>query len=212
MKQSARFQWPVRPAALPENTVAGNTYRFTVLMPGLLRLEYDPSGRFEDRASQTVFYRDFPRCGFSCKKENGLLVLETSSLRLTYRESEPFSADTLRIDLLIPPASGWRFGEDFEDLGGTVRTLDAVDGAIPLGRGVVSRNGFSVLDDSDTLVLDYEDCDCESFFFNEDGTSCKSVIEYTNGCGNITFCGNQAEWADFEQGVADGQVFSYVLN
>ena len=154
MKKNARFQWPVRPAALPENTVAGNNYRFTVLLPGLLRLEYDPSGRFEDRASQTVFYRDFPRCGFSCKKENGLLVLETSSLRLTYRESEPFSADTLRIDLLIPPAPGWRFGEDFEDLGGTVRTLDAVDGAIPLGRGVVSRNGFSVLDDSDTLVLE----------------------------------------------------------
>ncbi|MCR4645776.1 MAG: hypothetical protein K5695_10285 [Oscillospiraceae bacterium] len=64
----------------------------------------------------------------------------------------------------------------------------------------------------DTLVMNYQDCDCESFFFNEDGIMTQSVAEYTNGCGSITFSGNQADWADFEQGVADGQVFSYMMN
>ena len=64
----------------------------------------------------------------------------------------------------------------------------------------------------DSLVMQYDDCNCESFFFSEDGTTSQSVTEYTNGSGTITFEGDQAVWADFEQGVADGQVFSYVLN
>ena len=51
-----------------------------------------------------------------------------------------------------------------------------------------------------------------TFFYNQDGTIAQSVAESTNGSGSITFEGNQAVWADYEQGVADGQVFSYVLN
>ena len=149
-----RFAWSVRPVALTENMVVGEKYRFTVLTPSLLRMEYSPAGVFEDRASQSVFYRDFPACAFQCRKENGKLVLETENLILQYAENAPFAEDTLSIKLKIEPASCWHYGEDFEDLGGTVKTLDQVHGACKLGRGVVSRNGFSVLDDSDTLVLE----------------------------------------------------------
>ena len=70
----------------------------------------------------------------------------------------------------------------------------------------------TVMQVGDKLVMQYDDCDCESFFYNEDGTMPQSVTEYTNGSGSITFVDSQAVWADFEQGVADGQVFSYVLN
>ena len=149
-----RFCWPVSPVALQGNTIVGEKYRFTVLLSGLLRMEYAADGIFEDRASQTAFYRDFPACSYTCQKENGFLTLRTDNLVLTYRENMPFSQDDLQIKLLVNPGSIWRYGDDFEDLGGTVKTLDTVDGAIPLGRGVVSQNGFSVLDDSDTLVLE----------------------------------------------------------
>ena len=40
--------------------VQGDTYRITVLTPALIRLEYHPHGRFEDRATQYVLNRDFP--------------------------------------------------------------------------------------------------------------------------------------------------------
>ena len=149
-----RFCWPVRPVALPENTITGEKYRFTVLLPGLVRMEYSPEGIYEDRASQTAFYRDFPKCEYTYQKENGVLTLKTANLQLTYRENMPFSHESLQISLIITPATAWCYGDDFEDLGGTVKTLDTVDGAIPLGRGVVSQNGFSVLDDSQTLVLE----------------------------------------------------------
>ena len=65
MSSETRFCWPVRPMALPENMVSGEKYRFTVLTPCLLRMEYVPSGVFEDRASQSVLYRDFTRVDFS---------------------------------------------------------------------------------------------------------------------------------------------------
>ena len=47
----------------------------------------------------------------------------------------------------------WHYGEAIHDLGGTARTLDEADGAIPLEHGIVSALGYSVLDDSRSQVL-----------------------------------------------------------
>ena len=149
-----RFQYPVRPLALTENTVVGDTYRFTVLTPSLIRLEYDAGGVFEDRASQSVFYRDFDKVAFTVSRENGVVVVETDELLLTYTENAPFAADTLSLKLKNEPASLWHFGDSFENFGGTAKTLDGVDGETILGDGVCSRWGFSLLDDSSTMVLD----------------------------------------------------------
>ena len=154
MKNPKRFQWTVAPAALQENIVPAVYARFTVLTPSLIRMEYSPSGCFEDRASQSVFYRSFPAVTYAVSRENGLLRVETGALVLTYKEGSPFQADTLSICLKKEPAWQWNYGEDFEDLGGTVCTLDKVNGGIPLERGVCSRNGFSVIDDSNTMLLD----------------------------------------------------------
>ena len=154
MERKNRFQWPVRPLAAKDNMVQGENFRFTVLTSRLIRMEHSPKGIFEDRASQYVFYRDFPVVPFAVKRENGELVLETEHLVVRYRENAAFDAGTLSLRLKQEPASCWCFGEDFEDLGGTIKTLDKVNGACPVERGVASRNGFSVLDDSDTLVLE----------------------------------------------------------
>ena len=148
-----RFKWDVRPKALLENQVIGEHCRFTMLTSRLIRMEYSVENAFEDRASQSVFYRDFAPVSYSVEREDGILVIQTEDLVLKYQEGAPFSEETLWVKLKNEPASAWRFGEDFEDLGGTTKTLDMVDGAIPVGRGVCSRYGFSVLDDSDTLVL-----------------------------------------------------------
>lgn len=149
-----RFRWDVRPAALSENMVSGANYRFTVLTAQLLRLEYCPDGVFEDRASQMAFYRDFTPCTFTHSVQDGILTLETSHLLLTYRADAPFAPDTLCIKLKHEPASTWHYGDPFETLGGTAETLDGVDGPCFVDNGVCSRNGFSVLDDSRTVVLE----------------------------------------------------------
>ena len=149
-----RFGWPVRPVAAPENCISGKNYRFTVLTDRLIRMEYDPMGIFEDRASQSIFYRDMPASVYSVLRRDGVLTIRTGVLLLTYQEGKDFSADSLSIQLLSEPASQWRFGESFETLGGTCKTLDEADGARPIEDGLCSRWGYSVLDDSQTLLLD----------------------------------------------------------
>ncbi len=153
MSDKKRFVYFTAPEALKENTVSGDKFRFTVLTPQLLRLEYSSDGIFEDRASQTVFFRNFEKNIFSHYEDNGILTLETDNLVLRYNVNEPFRNDTLKIRLKTEPASEWCFGDYFEDLGGTAKTLDGADGAIELERGIISRNGFSVLDDSDRMLL-----------------------------------------------------------
>jgi len=154
MDENNRFYWPVRPLAQSENCVSGKCYRFTVLTDRLIRMEYDPEGLFEDRASQTVFFRDLPCCPIAVSRQNGILRIDTGALLLTYQENAPFSADTLSVRLLSEPGSTWHYGDDYEDLGGTYKTLDQIDGARPVERGLCSRWGFSVLDDSQSQLLD----------------------------------------------------------
>ena len=149
-----RFVWDTVPAALKENTVCGKNYRFSVLTSRLIRLEYDESGLFEDRATQSVFFRNFKKVNFSAEVENDILVIETADLILTYDTSKNSFSKGLSIKLINEPASNWNFGEEFEDLGGTRKTLDAVNGAILLESGLCSRNGFSIMDDSARMVLD----------------------------------------------------------
>ncbi len=49
----------------------------------------------------------------------------------------------------------WHYGDpDSNNLGGTARTLDRANGRIPLGQGLVSLSGWSIVDDTRTLVLD----------------------------------------------------------
>ena len=154
MANKNRFKWDVRPVANEDNIVKGDCYRFTVLTPALIRMEYDKHGVFEDRASQSVFYRDFEVVDFRISDEADFLTIETEKLILTYKKDKEFALDTLSIRLKQEPASEWHFSEEFEELGGTSSTLDRVSGAMPLGKGVCSRNGFSVMDDSKRMVLD----------------------------------------------------------
>ena len=151
-----RFLYETRPLALPENIIQGQQYRFSVLTPSLIRFEYSVGGVFEDRPSQCVFFRDFPACAYTVCSKEGVLTIETDALMITYHENAAFAQDTLRFQLKIAPATCWRYGDSFEDLGGTARTLDEADGAVPLQRGLCSRGGFSVLDDSTTMLLNDE--------------------------------------------------------
>ena len=143
------------PLALEANMVTGEKYRITMLTEALVRLEYSEDGEFEDRATQMVFCRDFPKTEYRVVHTDGGIEIHTSRLHLIYNE-EDFTPNGLSIQVkgnLTAYHSIWRFGDEPTDLGGTARTLDEADGAIPLDHGVVSTNGFSVLDDSRSQVI-----------------------------------------------------------
>lgn len=148
-----RFKWETEGKALESNMIIGKKYRFTVLTDSLIRLEFDESGRFEDRASQSFFYRDFPQTEYVVKNEEDCLTIETSELTVKYNRESVFSNATLSISLKHYPGSVWHYGDCSEQLGGTASTLDLADGSVALEDGVCSRNGYAVIDDSETLLL-----------------------------------------------------------
>ena len=152
------YRLPSHPVADPRAVVRGDTFRITVLTDGLLRLEHAADGDFEDRASTFALHRELPVPEFRLIETADLLEIITGRLHLTY-DRGPFSTSGLTVAVLGNVSSYhsvWRFGEAPDDLGGTARTLDNADGAVPLGPGVVSRWGFAVLDDSRTMVFDDE--------------------------------------------------------
>lgn len=156
--------------------VKGDTYRITVLTPALIRLEYNAKGIFEDRATQSVLNRNFPVPDFQVQEDNGELSIYTSELELHY-DKKRFSKHGLMIKVTGGGGLGrtWHYGEVPDDLMGTARTLDMCDGAhvihngvynnelaptqeaivskVPMEHGVISRSGFSVVDDSHSMVL-----------------------------------------------------------
>lgn len=153
--EQKQFPFSPRPMALAENMITGDKYRITILTDSLIRMEYSESGDFEDRATQIVIDRDFPAVDYQVEEKNGDLVVVTKHLRLIYNR-KAFSAEGLRIELYrdtLTHNSVWHYGDKIIDLGGTVRTLDKVDGACPLESGLISKSGFTLLDDSHSLIL-----------------------------------------------------------
>lgn len=153
---SKTYRIKANPVANNGAIVQGDSYRFTVLTPQLIRLEYNESGRFEDRATQVVLNRDFPVPEFRVIEKTDSLEIITSKVHLVY-DKKRFSKNGLSIEVngnISDWKSKWHFGETFVNLKGTARTLDEVDGATPLEDGILSHNGFSVLDDSKSLIID----------------------------------------------------------
>jgi alpha-glucosidase (family GH31 glycosyl hydrolase) len=145
----------VAPKAPEASMVQGDKYRFTILTPQLIRLEYDETGRFEDRATQIVIDRNFPLVEYRVKNDDNGLEIITENLHLVY-DKKKFSKNGLSIQVvgnLSQYRSIWRFGEEAVNLKGTTRTLDESNGAVPLEDGLLSRNGFSILDDSRSFII-----------------------------------------------------------
>jgi len=142
--------FPMRPKADERFTVAGEKYRITVLTEQMLRLEYSADGVFEDRATRLAFNRAFDTPVFETYREDGLLHIVTKHLHLRYDEAQ-FSEFGLQI--FVDGTGDWRYGAKIPTLGGTVRTLDNVNGACPLGDGLLSLRGIATLDDSRTLAI-----------------------------------------------------------
>lgn len=142
--------------------VQGEHYRFSVLTPNLLRLEYSESGRFEDRPSQVVLNRSFPVPEFHVVDGDGRLEISTVAFHLVYNKKE-FAPENLYIDAknrYTNYGGRWKYGATtygnpprHHNLLGTTRTLDKIDGEYPLDRGLQDTSGRSFFDDSESLLF-----------------------------------------------------------
>jgi alpha-glucosidase (family GH31 glycosyl hydrolase) len=151
------------PATDPSAIVTGPNYRISLLTPRLVRLEWSPTGQFTDAATQVVWNRQFPATDFTLRRDGDALHIRTPFLQLDY-DGKEFTAFGLTVHALGVSSyhSIWRYGEREKatsfglptNLGGTARTLDEADGAVPLEPGLASVHGITTLDDSVSLTID----------------------------------------------------------
>lgn len=150
-----RYQMKTTPLAAEKAVVQGPDYRFTVLTPMLIRMEYAADGRFEDRATQTVVNRLFPVPEFTVTQEGEGVRILTACMELVYTGG-PFAASSLTARYAGEMGGSghrWHFGDRSCALPGTARTLDGVDASCPLEDSVLSVRDMAVLDDSRSLIL-----------------------------------------------------------
>ena len=158
--------------AKQENIIKGENYRITILTERLVRLEYNNNHNFEDRLTQIVSFRNFDKVNYEKEENNESLKIRTSYFTLEYQKEKPFTDNkktmnnTLKISLNKTDRS-WYYGmEDVRNYGGINYSLDDFTGKLKLSKGLYSSNGFSVIDDSNTLVMNNDNSFVER---NNDG-------------------------------------------
>jgi alpha-glucosidase (family GH31 glycosyl hydrolase) len=159
---------PIPDAGSPAELLTGPHHRITPITPRLVRIEYSPSGSFEDRPTMLAIDRTLCDTGVRVGLEQDRIVVRAEGYTLSYDGQAP-SPHGLSVRV---GSSVWRYGAQdpkpateraryegrpyglrSSNLGGAARTLDGADGAIPLEDGVASTSGIAVLDDTDTMVL-----------------------------------------------------------
>jgi alpha-glucosidase len=141
----------------PRNVVIAENARFTLLTPQLIRLEWSPAGVFEDRPSLVFLHRHTEPVEFTRREEDGWLVVATGTLQLRYRTGTGrFAPENLSITLANADSTViWRPAtSDTANLRGTTRTLDGARGPVPLEKGLLSRDGWALVDDSERPLFD----------------------------------------------------------
>ena len=146
-----------QPEANPEAVVQAGPVRFTILTSRLIRMEYDPAETFEDRPTQVFWYRNLPVPKHNTTIDESQIRIETEHLVLKYNIQESgFYPEFLKIEIKDLNFT-WEFGQENKtNLRGTRRTLDNVDGAKRLNPGLISRSGWAIVDDSNSLVFNEE--------------------------------------------------------
>ncbi|KAB8288427.1 glycosyl hydrolase, family 31 [Bifidobacterium ramosum] len=151
------FKVDAAPAMRADSTIVGDRWRIGLLTDSLVRFEWSDSGDFENRPTQTVLNRDFGEpVQYTVTERDGRIIIDTAALYITY-DKQPFSKEGLSVvvkGVSDTQFNTWHYGDEQRgNLKGTARTLDEANGAIPLDDGVISRDGWAVIDDSASNII-----------------------------------------------------------
>jgi len=114
-------------------------------------MEYSKNGKFIDAPSMFAINRDAGFTGFKTEHRGGATIIDTGKIKVEYTpDGKPFGESNLKAEVLMGDSFvGWSPGmKNNGNLGGTIRTVDGVFGPVDLGEGLISRDGWYVIDDS----------------------------------------------------------------
>ncbi len=130
--------------------------RFTVITPQCIRLEYSPQGQFVDSPSLFAINRDRRDTNYRLAQKDDQTIIDTGQIRLIYTpDGNSFSDKNLKA---LIQSDGkeilWtQSAQNKQNLGGTRLSLDDRYGRAPVAKGLLSRDGWFLLDDSKRNII-----------------------------------------------------------
>ena len=188
------------------SVITDGNARFSILTSHIIRLEYDSTGKFVNSPSFVAINRNLPYISFTKSFHAKWLILKTAQMELKYKTgSGKFNDKNLQITYNINSAHPivWNPGlKNDENLKGTFRTLDGMNGdrhegsktATFFENGLISRNGWFLLDDSNNFLFDNSEWKWAKernnpeldWYFIGYGTDYKTALyDYTQIAGKI---------------------------
>ncbi|MBK5200630.1 MAG: DUF5110 domain-containing protein [Spirochaetaceae bacterium] len=145
---------------MPEYKVNGNIVNFknvrlSIITDRLIRFEYSKDKKFVDDQSLMVVNRNYHECEFNVEVRDKFIYISTAYL-VVECNGEEFSSFGLSVQLkhsLKSTLCLWRYGDKVDNLGGTARTLDTINGECELEDGIFSKSGYAIIDDSFSMLL-----------------------------------------------------------
>lgn len=176
--------------------------RFTVITDGVIRLEWQPEGKFTDSPSLVASERNYPDAEYKVRNTGHKLVIETSRMTLEYKTgSGKFNAS----NLVIKANDGfftWKPGmKQKANLKGTFRTLDGLDGDLQTQTwvadmkkgetrqfedGILAKDGWTLIDESESYLFDDSEWawvkerevkECQDWYFMAYGQDYKAALK-----------------------------------
>lgn len=142
--------------------IQGPNYRISVITERVVRLEFSPSGKFNDRPTQLIKKRNVGLPDFSVRQDANIMELTTKYFSLTYIKGQPFVGTkvdpmkNLKITLLSRDRDrnkDWFVGHaEARNMKGNMVGVD-VNVPPALEKGLYSLDGFSSFDDSYSKVI-----------------------------------------------------------
>ena len=142
--------------------VAGKCYRFSVISERIVRLEYSPTGQFNDRPTQLVKKRNMGIPDFAVRQDASIMELTTKYFTLSYIKEQPFEGSkidpmkNLKITLMSKDrdrSKDWYYGHpEARNMLGNMVGVD-VNTPVQFQKGLYSLDGFVSIDDSNTKVI-----------------------------------------------------------
>lgn len=139
------------------NPIVIDNCRFTFITPNLVRMEYANKGKFLDDKTLFAQNRDILFDGVQVeKKDNNRYVFTTPAMRLEYQnDGFPFGQSNIKASFKMDGKDcGWGMASSQRrNLKGAIATLDGIGGPVPLEEGLLSRDGWYLIQDSNKEVL-----------------------------------------------------------
>ena len=179
-----------------------NQVRFTVITDGVIRLEWEPEGRFTDLPSFVASEREYPEVAYKVRSAGRKVEITTSRMVLTYRKGTgKFTKDNLEIKA-TDGFFAWKPGmKQKENLKGTFRTLDGLDGDVQTQTwvsdmkqgeirqfedGILAKDGWTLIDESENYLFDDSEWawvkerdakECQDWYFMAYGHDYKAALK-----------------------------------